>query len=716
VSAKSLEPLGLITDRLVQPATFRYRWHLPKSAAFAIYLAVAIFVAALPILAHPATRHIGFGSDPSVMMWCLVWWPHAVAHGLNPLISRVIWEPGGFNLSWATSIPALAFALWPITSAFGPVVAYNLAAVLAPVLAAFTAFLLCRKLTAHFSAALVGGGIYGFSPYEMGHLIGGHLSLTFTFVPPLCVLLFLLLLDGSIGRGKFTLGLAALLIVQCLLSSEILATMTIVAAASLLGGFVLLRSHRRALLASLGPLAAGYLLAAIALTPFFYAALANHAAPRKPLFPASFFSADLLGFAVPTQLLLIAPARTVALTSRFTGNLAENEFYLGLPLLFMLGWFFWSRRSQPPARLLLLMLMVVCAMALGPMLHVAGHPIGRMAWSAFFDLPLIRNALPVRFANYGFLLAAMVVSICWAAPGAKLSRVAALYAMAALLPKPLLLQAAGYRPPPFFSAGLYRKLLHPGENIVTFPYGVNGPSMLWQAESGMYFSMAGGYIGPTPDEFARWPAVNSALFLLPLTDAENQWHSFLVAHKVGAIVIADGAIAPPIPLANPIRVGGVSVYRIGAGGSVSAAQLDSLELSAAQQWTGMMLHAALRFLDRGGNPSQLNPRRLHALGLLPDSKWAARLDWVFAGTSHGAITGLWVGPGSDRTLAVGLFASPKVAAALAARYRKGATAILYPYPAPYREGPTPDGPTLDGEINFLLMTIRPEFLRRATDP
>jgi len=643
------------------------------------------------------------------MMWCLVWWPHAIAHHLNPFISRVIWAPSGFNLTWATSIPALAFVLWPITSLFGPVVAYNLAAILAPVLAAFAAFLLCRKLTGRFAAALVGGAIYGFSPYEMGHLIGGHLSLTFTFVPPLCVLLFLLLLDGSIGGRKFTLALAALLVVQCLLSSEILATMTVIAAATLLGGFLLLGSYRRALWVNLGPLAAGYLLAAIALAPFVYLALAHHAAPRRPLFPDAFFSADLLGFALPTQLLLIAPARAVTLTSRFTGNLAENEFYLGLPMLLLLGWFFWTRRAQPWARLVLFVMVTVIVLALGPVLHVAGHRIGRMPWSKFFDLPLIKNALPVRVANYGFLLAAIVVSTCWAAPGARLSRIAALYAVAALLPKPLLLQAAGYPQPAFFSAGLYRQVLHRDEKVVVIPYGVNGPSMLWQAQTRMYFSMAGGYIGPTPEEFARWPAVNSALFSLPLADAETQWRSFLVAHQVEAILIADGAATSTIPLpANPVRIGGVSVYRVDKTGNVPAAQLESLQQSAAQQWTAMMLRAALQFIDSGGSLSQLNPRRLHDLGLLPDSKWAARLDWLLAGTSHGASTGLWVGLGSDSTLAVGLFASPKVAAALAARYRAAAAKILYPFPQRYRaDEASPD------KIDFLLMNLRPEAARRA---
>jgi hypothetical protein len=684
----------------------------PQLIAFLIYLAVVLITVGLPVMVSPSSRHVGFGPDPSVMMWCLVWWPHAIGQGVNPFISHAIWAPTGYNLTWSTSIPGLALAFWPVTRMYGPIVAYNFAALLAPALSALAAFALCRKLTGNFAAALVGGGLYGFSPYEIGHVIAGHLSFTFNFAPPLCVLLFVLLLDGSIARLKFVVVLALLLLVQCLVSNEVLATMTITGAAALIVGFTFLPAERRKIRAALGPVATGYLLAAIMLAPFLYFALANNAAPRQPLFPASYFSTDLLSLVLPTELLLFAPSQAVALTSKFTGNVMENEFYLGLPMLLLLGWFFWSRRYQPVVSVLLVLLLVVNLAALGPVLHVAGHPLRRLPWAAIFDLPLVKYALPVRFANYAFLLVAIIVSICWARPDARLGRMLALYGMAALLPNPLLLlHHSRYDQPPFFSANLYREVLHPGENIMTFPYGVNGPSMLWQAESGMYFSMSGGYIGTTPYEFARWPAVNSALFSLPLADSETQLQSFLSAHRVEAIVVADGAAPPPISFRiKPIRIGGVSVYPIAPSPKPTApvAKLDRLEEAAAEQWTENLLRAAIRFVDNGGKLADLNPSRLHELGWLPGPKWAKRFDLVLAGTSHGAITGLWIGPGPESTLALGLFTSSGVAAALASRYRKGATEILYPYPASYRPDTVPTG-----ELNFMFMTLRSEFVRRV---
>ena len=57
--------------------------------------------------------------------------------------------------------------------------------------------------------------------------------------------------------------------------------------------------------------------------------------------------------------------------------------------------------------------------------------------------------------------------------------------------------------PAFFSTGLYRQYLAPGETVIVLPYGILGEGMLWQAATGMYFRMAEGYVTfapPVPEE------------------------------------------------------------------------------------------------------------------------------------------------------------------------------------------------------------------------
>src|SRR5690348_16530295 len=229
-----------------------------KLAGLALFLLISILLFGLRVVWNPAGAQVGFISDPSAMIWCIAWWPHAIANGLNPFITHAIWTPVGYNLTWATSIPGIALIFAPVTALFGPVVSYNCAALAAPALSGWAGYLLCRRLTTNVWAAFSGGLLYGFSPYEVGHIVGGHLSLTPIFIPPLCVLFFLSLVHNRISARRFVAGLALLLILPFLISNEIFATMTVFGAAALTGAMIFFPTHRPRLLRTIAPLACSY--------------------------------------------------------------------------------------------------------------------------------------------------------------------------------------------------------------------------------------------------------------------------------------------------------------------------------------------------------------------------------------------------------------------------------------------------------------------------
>ena len=136
-----------------------------------------------PVAAHPERRVVGgLFRDPQIFVWSFAWWPHAILHGLNPFFTHAIWEPDGYNLTWVTSVPGLALAFAPVTLLFGPILAYNLASILMPALAAWAAFLLCRRLTGAIWPSLVGGYLFGFSAY----LFSAELTHIFTAAVFLC--------------------------------------------------------------------------------------------------------------------------------------------------------------------------------------------------------------------------------------------------------------------------------------------------------------------------------------------------------------------------------------------------------------------------------------------------------------------------------------------------------------------------------------------------
>jgi hypothetical protein len=691
------------------------KFRLPAAKALALYLATSVTLFGLPVITSLATVHVGYTNDPAMMMWYLAWWPYAIWHHVNPFITHVVWPATGYNLVWATSMPAVAIAMAPLTAKFGVVVAYNVAALIAPALSGWTAFLLCRHLTHKFWSAFAGGLIYGFSPYEVAHVLGGHLVLTFNFIAPICVLLVLLLVEGELTSRAFTIALAITFAVQFLISTEILATMTLFGGAALLMAAVASTAGRHCLRVAAAPTVSAYLLAAALLSPVLYYAFIKGSPPAAPIFPPSFFSADLLSFIVPGPLMLMHPLGADAVASRLTGNIWENGSYFSIPLLAIAALFLWRHRREGSARLLAVVVMIVAIAAMGPVLQVARRRLLPLPWAGAAAFPLIRHALPIRFVNYGFLTLAIIFSLWLSEPRFPFKNVLAAVAIIALFPNPaFLLRKSSYDEPAFFAKGMYRDYLRTGENVLIIPFGRDGPSMAWQAQSWMYFRMPGGHLSTMPSDFRRWPIVNTLLTSLPVAEPAEQLKAFVAAYHVDAIVVVDSAkgIVRELPALlgiKPVEAGGVLLYRLSRHAMIpSISDLTDLQRAATEGWLMLMLCAAQRFVAAGRDPAGLEPARAYALGLLPPSKWSDNLDLLVAGLPHGATNGLWVGPGTDGTIEIGLPASRASTNALVSSYGADAEQVLYPYPWRYSTTPA-SGDTVD----FLLMSLRQAALKRC---
>ena len=117
-------------------------------------------------------------------------------------------------------------------------------------LAAFCAFLLCRRVTGAFWPSVLGGYIFGFSPYMLGQVLA-HLDLVSVFPLPLIGLLTLRRLDAEISARRFTILLAALLAILFLCFPELFATITIVCGFSLILALALFGEGLRARLLGL---------------------------------------------------------------------------------------------------------------------------------------------------------------------------------------------------------------------------------------------------------------------------------------------------------------------------------------------------------------------------------------------------------------------------------------------------------------------------------
>jgi hypothetical protein len=160
-------------------------------------------------------------TDAGRTVWYLEWSAFALTHGHGLLYSNWLFHPVGLNLLADTSVPALGLILTPVTLAFGPVTAMNVANTLIPVLTALSMFWLLQRWVRWQPAAFVGGLAYGFSAAVVVQLAFGWLNLACLALFPLMVACFDELLVCQRRRPvRVGVILAALVAVEFLISTE----------------------------------------------------------------------------------------------------------------------------------------------------------------------------------------------------------------------------------------------------------------------------------------------------------------------------------------------------------------------------------------------------------------------------------------------------------------------------------------------------------------
>src|SRR5437588_10897871 len=311
----------------------------------------AIFCALLlPKLLPPEPGRILSNSpgDGAILLWSLGWWPHALAHGHLLPYTRDVVAPGGTNLAWTTSVPTAGVLVAPFTHALGVFVAFNTLAVLAPITAAWTTYLLVHRVTRKAVPSFLAGLLFALSPLEAAQIAVGHLNLSLTALVPLVAYLVVRRLEGSISARAFVLWLAVVLGAEIGLSTEIFAMGALFGALAWGLLYLLDRTRRPALRRCAGFVALAYVLAGAIASPLLYAAFAL---PHPPgVVGAGGSAAPFSG--IETHLRLDAGALAVAVG-------------IGVPLFAALVWIVWRERRRPVARALAVTALVALACAPG---------------------------------------------------------------------------------------------------------------------------------------------------------------------------------------------------------------------------------------------------------------------------------------------------------------------------------------------------------------
>lgn len=526
----------------------RYR-HRKREHLLALALATGLSLVLLGpwILPRMSTWFLSAQSqDGSIFVWMFRWWPYALAHHLNPLYTTAAWAPGGINLAWVTSIPLSAIVMAPITVLFGPFASFNVVELAAPALASWTAYLLCRKIAGSFGPALAGGLCFGFSPYLMAAVGPGDLNLSQAFLVPVAAYLTLRLAEGSLRPRWFVPALGAVLGAQLYLSTEVFATMTLVGAVAgticlVFGG----KTVRRRALRAAGPAAAAYGVGFVIASPLLYVAF-TQPVPYKPiLFNGLYHGAhrvsDFLSYVIPGRFTILG------------GQIQQhwgvdgNPWYFGAPLIVLLIIFLITERRQRRTWLIAATLAVTLVLSIGDSLKMFGANV--LPWRLVVTvMPLLGKAHPGELALYEFLLLGIVMAIWLARPARRRLRWA-LGALSLLAILPNVTSDVWARQvfvPPVLTTGAYHSYLAPGETIwVVDPH--RSRQMIWQAQAGFSFRLAGGFFQLTPAGLD--PAPIQAQLGKGLLDGATaaDIRGFLHSHGVGAILMSEDSQATFAP-------------------------------------------------------------------------------------------------------------------------------------------------------------------------
>jgi hypothetical protein len=462
--------------------------------------------------ASPTSTSIGRGvGDGALMTWFLEWTPHALQHGLNPLFSTHMNVPDGVNVMWNTSLLLPGLVLAPVTLAFGPVLSLNLLLALGLGLSAWCAAMVFRRYVRSRVAALLGGLVYGFSPYMLAQS-RGHLHLTLVFLVPL----LLAVLDEILVRRRrpplvagAALGLLAA--AQLFTGEEVLVFTAILGLAMVVVLAVLFRGRVGHALLALA--VAGVVFAALAAWPVWFQ-LTGPQHVSGDLHPAETLATDLYGPVVPNRVQAIAPDAALQVSARFAGNLAETNGYLGVPLVLLLAFTVVRWWRTPVVRVSAVLFLLALVLSMGARLVVGGQPMDLpLPWAAINSLPLLESAVPNRFMLLADLFAGLLLAVfvdralTWATAPRLGALVLTGAALLALVPRGPL-GGVPVEVPDFFTGPQVERIPAGSVALVApAPAPGNAAPMFWQAMADLRFRVPGGYfVGPDPAGRPRYGA------------------------------------------------------------------------------------------------------------------------------------------------------------------------------------------------------------------
>jgi hypothetical protein len=450
----------------------------------------------------PATR------DAGAYVWCFWWVAHQVTHLASPWFTRAIAAPAGAQLGLHVLMPLEGMLLTPVTLLFGPSVSYNLLSAVIPGLLCYAAYRVARLWLPTQTAAVAAGAFFGLSSMltwrSWYHL---NLAVGALFLPVAAEAAVRLRRQPSTGRGV----ILGLVLAGSLLTDQESTVLAVILVALVLLPWLL----RQPAWGKLKPAALAALVSAVVSGPQLAAVASQiadgNAVTSPSLLGSSYirYGVQLTGLFAPSPRLASYGLDRLAASYYHDGVIFQTVahrylptsegaplFGMALAVLAAAGLAVsWRRRS---AWLLALLWATSAALALGPVLWVAGHsyvPAARaldgvrvsalLPYTWFVQIPGLSGFREAgRLAELGLLPAALLAGAAVAWLHARAWPALAVVAVAAVLEAgwtgslPASVMPVTYRvgTMPTAMPALDRPIAadHSGSIVVDYPFGIGG--------------------------------------------------------------------------------------------------------------------------------------------------------------------------------------------------------------------------------------------------
>lgn len=248
---------------------------------------------------------------------------------------------------------------------------------------------------------------------------------------------------------------------------------------------------------------------------------------------------------------------------------------------------------------------------------------------------------------------------------------------------------------------------------MVLPGMIWGDSMQWQVATGMYFRLAGGYIGLSPlapPEYARWPIMAALYGAAGVPDVGEQLKALLAHEEVASIIVGPlkyrfvdryeghwtaatwlhtpltgserGALRDLLSTlgVQPLEVGGVTLYRIPPERLAPYLQMTALEMQQryARARFEALLGTAENYLAGGGDLATLDAHKQQLVSAGP--RWFGGSGFPTLNPNKMFQVQWALGQWHPGLVAIGVEGSYEALQPLIAQYSPDSTGVYFPFP------------------------------------